>query len=158
MSTRPLIGLAAAALALVLAPSCGLFRARPPVYPAMELPSGLVVQDLVVPTDPALAVAEEGDLVSLHYLGRIQGGDVFDSSFERGEPVRFRLGAGDVFAGLEQGIVGMRERGRRRLTVPPHLAFGDEGVPGRVPPEATLVIDVDLLDVEERGWAPPADT
>ncbi len=127
--------------------SCGLFRIAPPEYEPVVFENGLVVQDLVVPDAGREAVA--GDRVSLHYEGRLEHGTVFDSSYERGEPIAFELGAGQVPAGLDQGVVGMRLFGRRRLIVPPALGYGEDGIPDLIPPAATLVFELELLGFEE---------
>jgi FKBP-type peptidyl-prolyl cis-trans isomerase len=110
-------------------------------------PSGggtLVIEDLVVGTG---ATAAAGDTVSVHYLGTFTNGTKFDSSYDRGTPLPpFRLGAGAVIPGFEQGIVGMRVGGKRRLTIPPSLAYGSQGS-GPIPPNTTLVFEVELLAV-----------
>ena len=89
--------------------------------------------------------AARGDLVRVAYTGRLADGRTFDAS----AGVVVPLGAGQAIAGWEQGLVGMREGGERRLEIPPALAFGDGGLPGRVPPNATVVYEVRLLDVRE---------
>ena len=104
----------------------------------------LVIEDLVVGTGATAAV---GDTVSVHYVGMFTNGTKFDSSYDRGTPLPpFRLGAGAVIPGFEQGIVGMRVGGKRRLTIPPSLAYGSAGQ-GVIPPNATLVFEVELLSV-----------
>ncbi len=139
-------------LAVALA-SCGLFRTRPPVYPKLLLEGEVLVQDLVVPDDPALPLAEVGSRVTLDYEARVLYGAVLDSSLERGQPVTFTLGSGDMpLVGLERGVLGMRMRGRRRIVAPPELAFGEAGIPGRVEPDTTVEFIVELRLVE-----PPSD-
>jgi len=93
--------------------------------------------------------ARRGDTITVHYTGRLQNGTVFDSSVKRNEPFSFRLGAGEVIVGWEQGIVGMRAGGKRKLTIPPELGYGRQGA-GPIPPNATLVFDVELLGVKKR--------
>lgn len=94
--------------------------------------------------------AVAGSLVSVHYTGRLTNGKKFDSSLDRtpAEPFAFPLGAGRVIAGWDEGIQGMRVGGKRRLTIPPELAYGKAGVPGAIPANATLIFDVELIDVQ----------
>jgi FKBP-type peptidyl-prolyl cis-trans isomerase len=103
----------------------------------------LVVEDLVVGTG---ATAASGDTVTVHYLGTLTNGTKFDSSYDRGTPYSFLLGAGRVIAGFDQGVVGMRVGGKRRLTIPPSLAYGSAGQ-GAIPPNSTLVFEVELLSI-----------
>lgn len=86
--------------------------------------------------------------VDVHYTGRLEGGEVFDSSLERGEPFRFTLGAGQVIPGWDMGILGMKAGGKRMLTIPPELAYGQRGAGGVIPPNATLTFEVELVAVE----------
>ena len=146
--------LTATALLLALGTSsCSMFRARPETFEPLGLDSGLVIQDLVVPDGPRAA---EGDLVTIDYEMRLADGSVADSSQEHGQPARFRVGDGQVPAGLERGIVGLPLFGRRRLTVPPELAYGDAGAPPRIPPMSTLTILVELLALESAEAKPDA--
>jgi FKBP-type peptidyl-prolyl cis-trans isomerase len=96
-------------------------------------------------TPGAGAPAQRGQQVSVHYTGWLQDGTKFDSSHDRGTPFNFRLGAGEVIAGWDDGVVGMLPGGKRRLTIPPDLAYGRRGVRNVIPPNATLVFEVDLL-------------
>lgn len=108
-------------------------------------PAGLVVEDLVV-GDGETAAA--GDLVAVQYVGvRWSDGGEFDASWERGQLLEFPLGAGRVIAGWEQGVEGMRVGGRRVLTIPPELAYGDRGAGGVIGPGETLVFVVDLVEI-----------
>ena len=93
------------------------------------------------------AEAKKGQHVSVHYVGTLQDGTKFDSSRDRGEGFEFQLGTGQVIAGWDQGIVGMKVGEQRKLTVPPHLGYGAQGFPGAIPPNATLVFEVELLEV-----------
>lgn len=104
----------------------------------------LVVEDIVVGTG---ATAANGDTVTVHYIGTLTNGTKFDSSYDRGAPLPpFRLGAGQVIPGFEQGIVGMRVGGKRRITIPPSLGYGNQAV-GSIPPNSTLVFEVELLAI-----------
>jgi FKBP-type peptidyl-prolyl cis-trans isomerase len=97
------------------------------------------------------AVARPGLAVTVHYRGVLQNGKEFDSSWSRRTPFTFTLGAGEVIKGWDQGVVGMRVGGRRRLVIPPNLGYGPGGTPdGSIPRNATLIFVVDLLKVERR--------
>ena len=104
----------------------------------------LVVQDVVVGTGAEAAVGQQ---LQVHYIGRLQTGQIFDSSRERGQPFVFTLGAGDVIRGWDQGLIGMKVGGKRVLVIPPSLGYGERGI-GPIPPNATLVFEVELLGVE----------
>src|SRR5687767_4326132 len=113
--------------------------------PAGQPPAGLDAEDLEVGTgDEAIAGSE----VDVHYVGvSWKSGEQFDASWDRGDTFSFRLGAGQVIQGWDQGVAGMRVGGRRRLTIPPELAYGSRGAGGVIGPGETLVFVVDLLDV-----------
>jgi FKBP-type peptidyl-prolyl cis-trans isomerase len=118
---------------------------KPPPAPAAPA-QGLMVEEVKVGTG---AVATSGKMVSVHYTGRLTNGTKFDSSLDRGEPIEFPLGRGMVIKGWDQGIEGMKVGGKRKLTIPPHLAYGERGTPGGpIPPNATLVFDVELMAVK----------
>ncbi len=101
------------------------------------------IEALVVGTGPE---ATRGRTVVVHYTGRLTDGTQFDSSVG-GTPFSFRLGAGEVIEGWDRGFAGMKVGGRRRLTLPPELAYGARGAPPDIPPNATLVFEVELLGV-----------
>ena len=109
--------------------------------------SGLYIQDLA---DGAGAEATSGVTVRVHYTGWLIDGSKFDSSRDRGVPFDFPLGAGQVIAGWDEGVVGMKIGGSRKLVIPPELGYGSAGAPGAIPPNATLVFDVELLDVNSQ--------
>jgi FKBP-type peptidyl-prolyl cis-trans isomerase len=93
------------------------------------------------------AEATAGKKVSVHYTGWLPNGEKFDSSRDRDQPFGFALGAGQVIAGWDEGVAGMKVGGRRKLVIPPDLGYGTAGAPPDIPPGATLVFDVELLDV-----------
>lgn len=108
------------------------------------LPTELTGSDTVVGTG---AEAVPGTAVTVHYVGMLPDGTVFDASEPRGQAFTFNLGAGQVIPGWEQGVAGMKEGGKRRLIIPPALAYGENGIPGAIPGNATLIFDVELLEV-----------
>jgi peptidylprolyl isomerase len=111
--------------------------------PASPPPTDLVIEDLVVGDGDE---ARPGDQVSVHYVGVAWStGAQFDASWDRGEPFAFGLGEGQVIAGWDQGVVGMRPGGRRRLSIPPHLGYGSRGAGGVIKGGETLVFVVDFL-------------
>jgi FKBP-type peptidyl-prolyl cis-trans isomerase len=105
----------------------------------------LIIEDLTV-GDGALATGP-GQFVTVHYRGTLGDGSEFDSSRKRGAPFAFPLGVGFVIPGWDQGLVGMRVGGRRRLTVPPALGYGERGMGQAIPPNATLVFEIELLEI-----------
>jgi peptidylprolyl isomerase len=122
-------------------------REKPEVdFPEGDPPTDLVIVDEIV-GDGAEATA--GHTVRAHYVGvAFSTGEEFDSSWNRGEPLAFPLGAGRVIKGWDQGLQGMKVGGRRRLTIPPHLAYGDRGAGAAIAPGETLIFIVDLVDVK----------
>ena len=114
-------------------------------FPDFDPPAELVVTDLVE-GDGAEATA--GTTVSVHYVGVAHStGEEFDASYNRGTPLSFPLGAGRVISGWDQGVLGMKVGGRRKLVIPPHLGYGDRGAGGAIKPGETLIFVVDLLEV-----------
>jgi len=93
------------------------------------------------------AEAKSGQTVTVHYVGTLANGQKFDSSRDRDEGFSFKLGAGQVIAGWDQGVPGMKIGGKRRLTIPPDLGYGPSGYPPVIPPNSTLVFEVELLEV-----------
>jgi FKBP-type peptidyl-prolyl cis-trans isomerase FkpA len=94
------------------------------------------------------AAAKAGDTVSVHYTGRLTNGTKFDSSVDRGEPFSFPLGKGRVIPGWDFGVAGMQVGGKRELTIPPEEGYGSRGAGGAIPPNATLIFDVELLSIK----------
>lgn len=94
------------------------------------------------------AEATAGKMVTVHYTGWLTNGTKFDSSKDRGEPFKFPLGAGQVIQGWDKGVAGMKVGGKRKLTIPPALGYGERGAGGVIPPNATLIFEVELLNVE----------
>jgi len=166
VKVRLLALLAAAAL---VCPACGTAPASPASHPTPVEPApsadasvaapaasvappsepprsaGLQVDDVAVGTGEAAA---SGDHVTVHYVGTLVDGTEFDSSRKRSRPFDFMLGRGQVIKGWDEGVVGMKVGGRRKLTIPPSLGYGVRGQPPVIPPNATLAFDVELLAVE----------
>src|SRR5271170_7348889 len=107
-------------------------------------PSGLQYWDIVVGTG---ATAVAGNQVSVHYTGWLTSGEKFDSSVDRGQPFSFPLGGGQVIKGWDEGVAGMKVGGKRQLRIPPELGYGAAGAGGVIPANATLIFDVELLQV-----------
>ena len=112
--------------------------------PMTTTPSGLKMIDVQIGTGRE---AVTNTNVTVHYDGRLEDGKEFDSSRRRGQPFQFRLGAGQVIKGWDEGLVGMKEGGKRQLIIPPELGYGQQGAGGVIPPNATLVFDVELIRV-----------
>ncbi len=105
---------------------------------------GLVSKDLAVGNGAAV---KSGDKVKVHYVGTLTDGTEFDSSRPRGTPFEFEVGKGRVIKGWDQGLIGMKVGGKRKLTIPPDLAYGDRGAGGKIPPKSTLVFEIELLEI-----------
>lgn len=112
-------------------------------FPGGEPPADLVIHDVVVGDG---AEAKPGANVSVHYVGvAFSTGEEFDSSWNRGDPLQFRLGAGQVIQGWDSGVAGMKVGGRRQIVIPPHLGYGDRGAGGVIKGGETLIFVVDML-------------
>jgi FKBP-type peptidyl-prolyl cis-trans isomerase len=108
-------------------------------------PSGLKYEDLAAGNG---ATARGGQKAKVHYTGWLTSGQKFDSSVDRNEPFEFTLGAGQVIKGWDEGVAGMQIGGKRRLTIPAHLAYGSRGAGGVIPPNAELIFEVELLGLK----------
>ncbi len=123
-------------------------RTRPEVdFPGETPPEDLVVEELIAGGGPA---AEPGDKVSCHYVGvSWSTGEEFDASWNRGQPLDFTVGTGQVIQGWDQGLIGMQQGGRRRLEIPADLAYGEQGAGGVIAPGETLIFVVDLVGLQK---------
>ena len=144
------IRLARAAVALaILAVSAPVGRSDAADNQVTEMPDGLKYTDTKTGDG---TVARSGNKVSVHYTGWLSDngakGKKFDSSVDRGQPFQFTLGAKQVIAGWDEGVAGMKVGGKRTLTIPPELGYGARGAPGAIPPNSTLIFDVELLQVQ----------
>jgi FKBP-type peptidyl-prolyl cis-trans isomerase len=153
MKNKRSLTLALATLLTAL-PLAGPVLAQPPKEKPMEkpaegkevvTPSGLKYTDIKVGEG---AEAKAGQVVDVHYTGWLTNGTKFDSSVDRGKPFSFKLGAGQVIEGWDKGVAGMKVGGKRKLTIPPGLGYGSQSVGGVIPPNSTLVFDVELLGVK----------
>ncbi len=116
-----------------------------PVAAAVAQPGGLISTDTKVGTGPAV---KSGDTVTVHYVGTLTDGTEFDSSRKHGQPFTFEVGAGRVIKGWDRGLVGMKAGGKRKLTIPSDLAYGDRGMGSVIPPKSTLNFDIELLSIK----------
>lgn len=112
---------------------------------ATKLPGGLCYVDTKIGDGPEV---KKGDVLSMNYTGKLADGTVFDASDKHGGPFEFKLGAGAVIQGWDEGIPGMRVGGKRTLTIPPEMGYGASGYPPVIPPNATLVFDVEVVSVK----------
>lgn len=111
--------------------------------------SGLKIEQ--VHKQEKAAIAQAGDAVFVHYTGTLEDGTKFDSSLDRGQPIGFRLGQGEVIKGWDEGIAGMQIGDKRKLTIPSDLGYGDQGSPPTIPGGATLLFDVELVGLVKLG-------
>jgi FKBP-type peptidyl-prolyl cis-trans isomerase len=117
-----------------------------PGKPLAPPPTKLEIDDVVAGSGRA---AQTGDAVSVQYTGTLMSGEKFDSSYDHGgTPFKLTLGKGEVIKGWDQGLVGMKVGGKRRLRIPPELAYGEQGSPPTIPPHASLVFDVELVSFD----------
>lgn len=145
------VTLVAVTLALALGAGAANAATPAPIAPHtakghfMTTPSGLEYEDEVVGTG---AQPVKGQLVSVHYVGTLQDGTKFDSSRDRHEPFDFHVGEGEVIKGWDEGVISMHVGGRRKLIIPAALAYGSRGAGGVIPPNATILFDVELLAIK----------
>jgi peptidylprolyl isomerase len=118
----------------------------------MTTDSGLQYMEIEEGSGPA---PQQGDIVSVHYRGTLEDGTEFDNSHERGEPIHFALGRGQVIPGWDEGVALMKRGGKAKLTIPPELAYGERGAGGVIPPNATLVFEVELVSIQPGSPAAP---
>ena len=143
MATTPAIGVAQSATTRKVASTAAPAKVT---GPGTKTDDGLEYWDLRVGNG---LTAKEGSHVRVHYTGWLSNGEKFDSSVDRGKPFDFTIGNGEVIKGWEEGVTGMRVGGKRQLRIPPSLGYGAEGTPGGpIPPNATLIFDIQLLGVE----------
>ncbi len=125
------------------APSTAMDQTPNTTQPPASQPQGLKIEDVVVGTGEA---AQNGDTVTVNYVGTLTDGTKFDSSYDRNQPFSFLLGASHVIKGWDLGVLGMKVGGKRKLTIPPELGYGAGGQ-GPIPPNATLLFTIELLKV-----------
>lgn len=137
-------------LALGLLAACGgqpeADKAGSTIGQEITTGSGLKYVDHVLGTGPT---PEAGQTIVVHYTGRLTDDTKFDSSLDRGQPFAFQVGVGKVIKGWDEGLLTMRVGGNRTLTIPPHLGYGQRGAGNVIPPNATLVFDVELLEIRK---------
>jgi len=133
------------AVLILVALSAGQSFAAQNAARTVTTPSGLQYVDIVVGKG---AAPVPGKQVTVHYTGILKNGKKFDSSVDRKEPFTFIIGVGQVIPGWDEGVMSMKVGGKRKLTIPPNLGYGAQGAGGVIPPNATLLFDVELLDVK----------
>lgn len=112
---------------------------------AMEPQEKVKIEDLQEGTGQEV---KSGDTVVINYKGMLEDGTVFDSSYDRGQPFTTQIGVGQVIKGWDEGVPGMKVGGKRRLTIPPSLGYGETGAPPTIPPNATLIFEVELMGIQ----------
>jgi FKBP-type peptidyl-prolyl cis-trans isomerase len=157
MTTRYIIiGLAAVIGLALLVTACAKKETQnqePQVNAAASVPAGQVITtssglQYQILKEGLGTGALSGKKVSVHYTGWLMDGKKFDSSVDRGQPFQFQLGAGQVIKGWDEGVAGMKIGEKRKLTIPSSLGYGERGAGGAIPPNATLIFDVELLGVQ----------
>ena len=115
-----------------------------PVKQTAQQATELKIEDTKEGTGPAV---KSGDLIVIHYKGTLADGTTFDSSYDRGEPFETTIGTGQVIEGWDKGIIGLKVGGKRKLTIPPTMGYGDRAA-GSIPPNSTLIFEVELLEIK----------
>jgi len=103
-----------------------------------------------IPKEECTIKSRKGDKLKMHYTGKLEDGTEFDSSIPRGSPLEFTLGGGQVIKGWDQGLMGMCEGEKRRLSIPPHLGYGESGAPPKIPGNSVLIFEVELIKIERK--------
>lgn len=152
-------------LVVLVVAAAGAWFYRPTREPVSTAPAHLSsptpIVHISLPTPPPDSPgsglpAKKGDTVTAHYVGYLENGKKFDSSRERAMPITFLLGAGQVISGWDEGLVGMKQGGRKRLVIPPEKAYGKAARPPVIPPNSTLVFDVEMVKIEPGSPSPSA--
>src|SRR3989344_5041729 len=117
----------------------------PQILNTQALPNGLIIEYEIIGQGQE---AKSGDTISIHYTGTFTNGVKFDSSLDRNQPFETQIGVGQVIKGWDEGVIGMKIGGKRRLTIPPSLAYGPQGITGSIPPNSTLIFELELLEIK----------
>ena len=125
-------------------PSASAGPSATPAAAPTTFPDGLITQDLTIGTGPGV---KSGDTVVMNYIGTLENGQKFDSSYDRNQPFTTQIGVGQVIKGWDEGVVGMQVGGKRKLIIPAALGYGSEAV-GPIPPNSTLIFEVELLSIK----------
>ncbi len=119
-------------------------KTEPVVPSTMQNEDKLKVEDVKEGTGEAV---KKGDIIVIHYSGTLENGQKFDSSYDRDEPFETQIGVGNVIQGWDEGVIGMKIGGKRKLTIPPSMGYGDQAT-GSIPPNSTLIFDLELLSIK----------